>query len=752
MSSTIPVRGTPPRSFSPLALAPLGAALVALLGACSHGSTKAGVTTSPLMTSSEARYGTTVSFDTFVKVPGGDGMLTIVADADGDRRTTNDQYTIRARHQVFHRQTEQVAWDTGTAPAGTYAILSILEYGHAADGTTYTKVNVLSPAFHLNSAPTVTIDSPDTVMAHVSGTVEIRYTDDDPDDDALTSVWADVDGNPDTTGDQFLISVRPDANGIQQTVQWDTAGVPADTYWIVARSEDSLPGVTEVKGPARVEFTSLFARQFGAMLPGAIHAGGEVEGNAVLALADGGSVVAGSFQDCLTMDASSVLMVTNGRRADTDAFLARLDAHGDVAWVVASRTPSNAYGNPAVVNAVAQLPGGSFAIAGSYRGSKVFGWKLLESSRAYPTAPDRTEDAFVARYGVNGAFAWATSFGGPGVDRVLGMAALPDGSVIVGGVFSDEIVLGAGEPNQTVLTSAGLFHKTRDLFLARYDGSGRLVWAHRAGGLEDDDLTGLASLSDGSFLATGSFRADANFGEGANGRILSSMGLADAFVVKYGADGQLAWAKSFGGPEDVLPYAIATFGNDDFVVVGKGNGPVDFGNGPMLGHWEDPFVARFAASGNLQWAQHVTTGGGGEATAVATTFDAFVVTGCFDGTAVFAPGCQVNAWDLAGATHHEAFFARYESDGTVAWARAGGSTGDDFGRGIAAWPDGTPLAIGPMKGDARFELGPTGCMLHCIGGQDAFLFGMDAQGLLGPAPPKGTKTNSVKVVDNLPTM
>lgn len=707
----------------------LGCGAVLALGSC-HGSTT-GTKFTSATGSSEARQGSTVEL-TYRTALQGATTADVFADVDGDLGTTGDQVLIEAGRPVVKNKTERVFWDTKATPADTYQVLVV--FHRASDA----KLRVLTKSFRVNAAPVVVIVSPDTgFVARTGGVLEIRYTDDDPDDIAITRLFADRDGNPVTTADQYPISTLPDADGGQRLVRWDTEGIPFGNYRILAESQDTIPLVERFQGPG-VEIADHFVGHLGAITPGNLRLGGPVLGKAVLALEDGGSVFSGSFQDQLTADGARPILSTNAAVSDQDAFLIRLDTEGRIRWAVGSQSPPDSIGFPAQGDALARRPDGSLVMAGSYRGTKTFGSTTLESSCAFPDNHVPTEDAFVACYGSDGSFRWAATAGGPGKDRVLGVAALSDGTVFVGGVFEQELLIGAGEPNQTLLTSAGLFFGTREIFLARFDASGRLLWAERAGSVEDDDLTGLAVLSDDSIVLTGSFRAEASFGTDPPAVILSSMGERDGFVARYRADGSFLWARSIGGASDVHANAIAVFENDSIVVVGQASGDVDFGNGFVKGMWLDPFLARYSAGGALEWAAPISTSNGGEAHAVCTTPDgAAIVAGQFDGIAVFGSGIEVNAWTLPGELHHDAFFARYELGGTPSWALAAGGIGDDQGLGIAAWQDGTPIATGKMKARARFAPGPWKVHLPCFGSQDGFAFAMHARGLAIPGGGSG---------------
>jgi hypothetical protein len=66
------------------------------------------------------------------------------------------------------------------------------------------------------------------------------------------------------------------------------------------------------------------------------------------------------------------------------------------------------------------------------------------------------------------------------------------------------------EPMETTLVSAG----EEDLFVARYDPQGALLWATAAGGPTYDAVRGLAVTAGGDIVVTGGYGASAVFGAG----------------------------------------------------------------------------------------------------------------------------------------------------------------------------------------------------------------------------------------------
>src|SRR5262245_44936828 len=107
-------------------------------------------------------------------------------------------------------------------------------------------------------------------------------------------------------------------------------------------------------------------------------------------------------------------------------------------------------------------------------------------------------------------------------------------------MFQGSANFGSGVLNQTTLVSAG----PTDMFVAKYDSNGMLLWAKRAGGISSDVGQGIAVDGSGNSYVTGIFQGSATFGSGElNQTTLVSAGPTDIFVAKYDSNGMLLWAK-----------------------------------------------------------------------------------------------------------------------------------------------------------------------------------------------------------------
>jgi len=360
-------------------------------------------------------------------------------------------------------------------------------------------------------------------------------------------------------------------------------------------------------------------------------------------------------------------------------------------------------------------------------------------------------DIFIARYNPNGTLAWAKRAGGSGggYDYESGKAitTLSDNSTVVTGSFCDSATFGPGEPNQTVLTSAGY----SDIFIARYNPDGTLAWAKRAGGLEWGDWgRGTTTLSDNSTVVTGWFFLSATFGPGeSNQTVLTSAGGSDIFIARYNPNGTLAWAKRAGGSEWDYGYGITTLSDNSTVVTGYFSDSATFGpsepNQTVLtsAGWDDIFIARYNPYGTLSWAKHAGGSGWDKGYGITTLSDnSTVVTGEFEGSATFGPG-ESNQTVLTSAGYTNIFIARYNPYGTLLWAkRAGGADWFNGGIGITTLSDNSTVVTGYFWYSATFGPSePNQTVLTSAGADDIFIARYNPNGTLAWAKRAGGANN-----------
>jgi uncharacterized delta-60 repeat protein len=374
--------------------------------------------------------------------------------------------------------------------------------------------------------------------------------------------------------------------------------------------------------------------------------------------------------------------------------------------------------------AITTLSDNSTVVTGIFAGSAIFGkdeinQTVLNSAGSF--------DIFIARYNPDGTLVWAKRAGGSDRDRSKEVTKLFGNSTVVVGFFYGSATFGQGEPNQTVLSSAG----ECDSFIARYNPNGTLAWVKCAGEPNFDVSWAITTLSDNSTVVIGSFYGTATFGSGEpNKTIITSAGGMDIFIARYNPNGTLAWAKSAGGSESDACWAITSLSDNSIVVTGLFNGFAIFGSSELnqtsltSTGCDDIFIARYNPDGLLEWVKSAGGSGIDNSLAITTLSDnSTTVTGQFKGLATFGQG-ELNETVLTSDGWLDIFIARYNPNGSLAWVkRAGGpSSYPDCGIGITTLSDNSTVVIGDFRESATFGSGESNeTFLTDDGGGDIFI-------------------------------
>ncbi len=241
-------------------------------------------------------------------------------------------------------------------------------------------------------------------------------------------------------------------------------------------------------------------------------------------------------------------------------------------------------------------------------------------------------DLFVAKFSATGDFCWATRAGYRGDTRGTAMGITAGGDAVVAGFFNDTTQF-----NTTVLT-ANTFD--RDVFVARFDQNGALLWAKKAGGVQDDDAVALTLDENDSIYLTGYFVGVMRLGETL--QIQSSSGFADFFVAMYDPSGNPLRARALGGSQLQQATAIA-YANNQIIVSGFYQGMMNIdGYQFQAGAGFGSFLIGLDKNFNAIWAKDIRSNNGAFASQVIVNqFDEVVLGGSFLGAINFDGNTQL---------------------------------------------------------------------------------------------------------------
>ncbi len=276
-------------------------------------------------------------------------------------------------------------------------------------------------------------------------------------------------------------------------------------------------------------------------------------------------------------------------------------------------------------------------------------------------------EGFVAKYDPSGTFLWVKSVGGTSSDYCNGVVAESNGNVYIAGYY------GAAGADLNIGGSGGV-HTSEgwdDVFLAKYDSSGKFMWAKSMGGTGYDYGMGVAVDDRGNVFVTGIFEAPgADFNRGGSGGALTSAGGNDVFVAKFDSQGVFQWAKAMGGAGNDFGYAVAASRSGHAYVTGYYNGAnANFNVGGIGGTvsakgGDDIFVAKFEPNGTFVWVKSMGGTSNDIAHSVTTAHDGHVyVTGIYPAAgADFNPGGSGGALTTAGGT--DAYLVKFTCSDT----------------------------------------------------------------------------------------
>jgi hypothetical protein len=256
----------------------------------------------------------------------------------------------------------------------------------------------------------------------------------------------------------------------------------------------------------------------------------------------------------------------------------------------------------------------------------------------------------------------------------------------------------------------------------------KLVWAKQLGGTTPNLqqlATDVAVDGMGNVYTTGYFMGTVDFDPGAGVVKLTSSGSNDIFVSKFNAGGNFIWAKQLSGSGDDRGTSVVVDGMGNVYTTGYFESSVDFDPGVGVfkltsAGYEDMFVSKLDAGGNLVWAKQVSgiSHDGGNSVVVDGAGNVYI-TGYFLGTTDFDPGADVFKLTSAGDT--DIFVSKLDTDGNFVWAKGVGGTSGDQGTSVMVDGMSNVYITGYFEGTVDFDPG-AGVVKLTSAGQNTDIF------------------------------
>ncbi|MGC9314344.1 MAG: hypothetical protein ACP5G4_01815 [bacterium] len=318
-------------------------------------------------------------------------------------------------------------------------------------------------------------------------------------------------------------------------------------------------------------------------------------------------------------------------------------------------------------------------------------------------------DIFFASYNSSGTIRWANRAGSTSSFERGYDAAFYDGYIYYTGRFSQTYYQGS---TSTGVTSSG----SDDMFLTKYSSSGTYQWVVKGGGTSSDYGCGIAISSSGDIYVVGYFNGTATFGS----YNVTSAGGGDVFLAKYNTSGVCQWVRSAGGTGYDYGLQVDVDPSGNVYICGHFQNTATFGSYNVTSSGSsDMFVAKYNSSGTCQWVRSGGSTEYDEARGVAVDGNNVYVSGYF-GNANFTASSQT----LTNIGGSDVFMLKYNTSGTLQWARKGGGTSGDMGYRCSIDGAGNGYVIGSFSGTATF----TDTSITSAGDDDIFVTCYDSDG------------------------
>ncbi len=292
----------------------------------------------------------------------------------------------------------------------------------------------------------------------------------------------------------------------------------------------------------------------------------------------------------------------------------------------------------------------------------------IATSGAYQTTFTGNNSPFVVKFDSSGHLLWATYFGGTltgsSEDNYgCNIAADISGNIFISGSTMDTLRIATNGAWQT--KNAGGW----DVFLAKFNPEGNLIWSTYYGGPSGEYGLGMKIGQNGDpFLAGWTFSSTGIATKGAFQT--NNNGNGEAFAADFSSQGKLKWATYFGGTSQNEGMCIAVDNNGNIDLAGLTNSTgiatTSAYQTSYAGGFADAFLVQFDFNGARNWATYF--GGPGYDYAIGLSADK-------NGN-VFMTGYTNSSAEIASSGAHQtklggsanAFLAKFSGSGALDWS------------------------------------------------------------------------------------
>jgi len=289
--------------------------------------------------------------------------------------------------------------------------------------------------------------------------------------------------------------------------------------------------------------------------------------NSVIQTADGGYLLGGTSASGISGQKQTA------NRGLDDYWVVKIDATGNFEWEAT-------YGGDdlEILSSIAQTLDGGYLLGGLSL-SGISGEKSEPNLGGF--------DHWIIKISATGVLEWDKTLGGSEEERLNVVQVAADGHFLLGGSTQSD----AGDD----ITSPSIGIK--DMWFVKVSSlNGAIIWQHRYGGTEVEELSAFQQTIDGGFFLAGGSNSDISGSKSEN-----SQGGLDMWGIKIDFLGNKEWDVTFGGSQLDNCYALKQNSAGYYLLGGfSGSGMEGDKSEPNKGGW-DYWMVYIDESGNKQW-------------------------------------------------------------------------------------------------------------------------------------------------------
>lgn len=413
----------------------------------------------------------------------------------------------------------------------------------------------------------------------------------------------------------------------------------------------------------------------------------DIKTKCVKADLSGNVYLIGNFKGTTDFDPSDVSIrnLTSTNPYEYDMFIAKYNPDGRYLW---AKSVGGMY-TQVLGNSLDVDQKGNIVTTGTFGRTVDFD---PSASVANITPPITSNAIFVAKYDSSGNYKWAIGMGGTndnGRDNISNSICVDlNNNICITGAFHGTIDFNPSSISNNLTAIQG-----DDIFLAKYDSTGKYVWANAIQGEAGSDLgMGVSVDNNSNYYLTGIFYYQADFDPSSSeGKIITNEP-SNTFIAKYDNNGFYKWAHQIGSGFNIRPSELDIDFEGNVLVTGSFEDTTDLDPSSLKaefvskGGGADVFVAKYNSSGNYIWGFNIGTdhyvhhvGKCIETDGQGNTY----VMGSFSFNTDFDP--SVNVAILTGPDNQ--FIAKYDKQGKYIWAKKLGNSDNSSSVINASWFD-----------------------------------------------------------------